>query len=158
VRLAVVAHPDRHLPARFQAPRQVDRQAALGIAPARRRQRLAVDLDGVDRQVAVEVEVDALERRPGAEGQQGIAADAAAGGFHAQLQVGFVEVEGQLVGIAGGAGVDGEVGEGRLRGAGGQERAGEGGGGFFHPRNLSRRTRAAKLPVTEYLGPGRIYS
>jgi hypothetical protein len=86
VRLAVVLHPHRHLLARFERLRQLDRQLAVRIAPAGGGQRLAVDLDGVDRQVAVQVELDAAQRRAGAEGERDVADDAAVAGSMRSLR------------------------------------------------------------------------
>lgn len=125
VRHAVVADAHGGAGAGRQRRRQGQVEAAVRVADRRRRQLHAVHAGVVDRQVAVELDRDAGQRRAGQEGQRGVAADAAAGGIDAQRQVGALECDGQLFRRARAAGVGGEVAQRQLAGgATGQQRAG----------------------------------
>jgi hypothetical protein len=146
VRHAVVAYADAHQFAGDERPRQVDGELALRIAPVDQGEWLAVDVDRVDRQVAVEVQVDAVQRRGRAEGQQRIAADAAAGRIDAQRQIGMLEGQRPLFGTAFGAGGQGLGAQRGLAGAGAQQCAGEDNDVSFHGRSVTRRNGAPLLP------------
>ena len=132
----MILHADGGALADGDGGRQGHVQPAIGVGIVLRRQPLAVDLDGVDRKVAVEIQRKARDRCAGQEGQPGVADDAALRRIHAQAQVGVFEHHRQLLGRALGAGIEGVV-AGRARGAGRQEQAGTQQRQFFHGRGLA---------------------
>jgi hypothetical protein len=143
----VVAHPHRDLGACRDRARQRDRQPAVRIAVGAARQRLAIDGYRIDRQIVVEVEHDARQRRQRLERQRGVAADRARCRLDAQRQVGFLETHGELVDGALAAGGKRLAAEDGLTGGarGQQQQAGAKKQGIFHGRRfaveLERRRR-----------------
>ncbi|MCY1170823.1 hypothetical protein D9M73_109130 [compost metagenome] len=81
------------------ALRQRDDEPPFRVAPRGGRERRAIDGNGIDRQIAVEVDREAVERGLGGEAERRHAAQRLGLGQHLERQVGGIETQFRLVGI-----------------------------------------------------------
>lgn len=76
---------------------QGDAQSAFGIGPGRSRQRLAIDRDGADGQIAIEIDHQAGQRRLGGKIEYRDTSDRLGGGHHFDRQVDGIELQFRLL-------------------------------------------------------------
>jgi len=106
MRLAGVVNGDVHLSTGNKRSRQTDAQPSVRIAPVGRRHRVAIECDGADRQIAIQIQQHRVDGRLRGKRQHGVPVDVLLRRIDAEMQLGVIEVHARLLGRHHPAGVE----------------------------------------------------